>query len=193
VYAPHDLPLYSIPGGKLMYQLAAAEVAGAKYAVVALGIANPFLFDNLRSLLLHWGCTEGANAGWAQPAKGWHTSPGVSTVRPGGVLAGLRFWLYACTFCTHKPAPLCCAVPECAVQQPAARFRPLSAVLLPARLPCSPPARLPGRRCWAPMRPSCAASPWWMWLATAWSCKSPWRVGRQPELERHFSPRICLH
>lgn len=85
VYAPRDLPLSSIPGGRMMYQLAAAEVEGAKYAVVALGIANPFLFDNLRSLLLHWGCTEGAHAGWSQPPKGWHTSPGVST--PAGSLA----------------------------------------------------------------------------------------------------------
>ena len=84
VYAPRDLPLSSIPGGRMMYQLAAAEVEGAKYAVVALGIANPFLFDNLRSLLLHWGCTEGAHAGWSQPPKGWHTSPGVSTVSRRG-------------------------------------------------------------------------------------------------------------
>lgn len=85
VYKPRDLPLHSIPGGKMLYQVAAAEVDGVKYAVVGMGMSNPFLFDNLRSMLVHWGCSEGANAGWMQPPKGWHTSPGVST--PAGSLA----------------------------------------------------------------------------------------------------------
>jgi hypothetical protein len=120
VYAPKDLPLHSIPGGKMMYQLASAEHNGMRYAVVALGIANPFLFDNLRSLLLHWGCSEGASAGWAQPPKGWHTSPGVSTVRrrrgggrgfvPSG--AGVCCALGATA---SQPRPLSC----CSLIQPA--------------------------------------------------------------------------
>ncbi|PSC76234.1 Pyruvate phosphate dikinase,PEP pyruvate-binding [Micractinium conductrix] len=81
-----DLPLNSIPGGKIAYQLAAVEQDGERYAVVALAIASPFLFENLRSLVMHWGCTEGANAGWGQPPKGWHSSPSVSTP------AGDRAW-----------------------------------------------------------------------------------------------------
>ncbi|KAI3438818.1 hypothetical protein D9Q98_001235 [Chlorella vulgaris] len=85
VYAPRELPLHSIPGGRCIYQLAAAEHEGTRYAVVALGMANPFLVDNLSSLLLHWGCSEGEHSGWMQPPKGWHTSPGVST--PTGSLA----------------------------------------------------------------------------------------------------------
>lgn len=85
-YNPRDLSLHSIPGGKMVYRLAAAELDGERYAVVALGISNPFLFDNLRSLIMHWGVTEGVDAAWAQPPKGWHSSPGVSTP------AGERAW-----------------------------------------------------------------------------------------------------
>lgn len=65
----------------MLYQLAAAELDGKAHVVAAIGIANPFLFDNLRSLLLHWGCSEGPHAQWAPPPRGWHTSPGVSQVR----------------------------------------------------------------------------------------------------------------
>lgn len=65
----------------MLYQVAGAEMDGQQYAVVALGIANPFLFDNLRSLLLHWGVSEGLHSQWAPPPRGWHTSPGVCTVR----------------------------------------------------------------------------------------------------------------
>lgn len=90
MYAPRELPLHSIPGGRCIYQLAAAEHEGTRYAVVALGMANPFLVDNLSSLLLHWGCSEGEHSGWMQPPKGWHTSPGVSTVRQAGRQAGMR-------------------------------------------------------------------------------------------------------
>ncbi|PRW58962.1 Pyruvate phosphate dikinase,PEP pyruvate-binding [Chlorella sorokiniana] len=86
LYPVQDLPLHSIPGGRMLYQLAAAEVEGQPFAIVAVGISNPFMFDNLRSLLMHWGVSEGLNGQWGQPPRGWHTSPGVSTP------AGDRAW-----------------------------------------------------------------------------------------------------
>ena len=93
-YKAQDLPLACIPGGRMMYQLASAEADGVKYAVVALGMANPFLSENLRSVLLHWGCTEGVQAQWTQPPHGWHSSPGVSTVRGamGAASSFCRCW-----------------------------------------------------------------------------------------------------
>lgn len=75
-----DLPLHSIPGGRMAYQLAAVDDDDQRYAVVAVAISNPFLFENLRSLIMHWGVAEGPGSGWTQPPKGWHSSPGVSTV-----------------------------------------------------------------------------------------------------------------
>lgn len=43
LYPVQDLPLHSIPGGRMLYQLAAAEVDGQPFAVVAVGISNPFM------------------------------------------------------------------------------------------------------------------------------------------------------
>ena len=43
LYPVQDLPLHSIPGGRMLYQLAAAEVDGQPYAIVAVGISNPFM------------------------------------------------------------------------------------------------------------------------------------------------------
>jgi hypothetical protein len=82
-FTPRDLPLKSIPGGRMVYQLAAAGRNGSRYVVVALAVSNPFLFDNLRGLLLHWGVSESLTSHWGQPPKGWHTSPSISTVRAG--------------------------------------------------------------------------------------------------------------
>ena len=67
----------------MVYQLAAAGRNGSRYVVVALAVSNPFLFDNLRGLLLHWGVSESLTSHWGQPPKGWHTSPSISTVRAG--------------------------------------------------------------------------------------------------------------
>lgn len=85
-FRPVDLPLHSIPGGRMAYQLAAVDDDDQRYAVVAVAISNPFLFENLRSLIMHWGVAEGPGSGWTQPPKGWHSSPGVSTP------AGDRAW-----------------------------------------------------------------------------------------------------
>ncbi|KAL4425473.1 hypothetical protein ABPG75_009489 [Micractinium tetrahymenae] len=86
VFRPTDLPLHSIPGGRMAYQVAAVDDDGQRYAVVAVAISNPFLVENLRSLIMHWGVAEGPGSGWTQPPKGWHSSPGVSTP------AGDRAW-----------------------------------------------------------------------------------------------------
>lgn len=163
VFPVQDLPLHSIPGGRMLYQLAAAELEGQHYALVSLGISNPFLFENLRSLLMHWGVSESLHSQWAQPPRGWHTSPGVSTVRGwarrrGGAAAVLGRSCY----CGRHPGRLTPPAPR--------RPRPLPPIS------CSLRATVPGTLCLARLRL------WWAatWSptprSTAWCCRSRWRV-----------------
>ena len=64
LYPVQDLPLHSIPGGRMLYQLAAAEVDGQPFAVVAVGISNPFMVGGRAATALfraRWalGCAGG--------------------------------------------------------------------------------------------------------------------------------------
>lgn len=107
-----------------------------------LHLPRPHLqFDNLRSLQMHWGVSEGLHGHWGQPPRGWHTSPGVSTVSRCccDTVLHLLWAIVQCRACGSMPFRP--AHPPHPAPAPASR-----------RPGCSLRVTALGTQCWAPLR-----------------------------------------
>ena len=62
----------------LVARVAATQLHGRRYAVVAIAVGEAFPEGALAGVAAYWGCVRQEGAGWEPPPAGWHTLPGAS-------------------------------------------------------------------------------------------------------------------